>query len=41
MKLPQMIAATAAAFAFGYLGSQCLNKNIMYAIGGGCLDLAQ
>jgi hypothetical protein len=35
MKLPQMIVTVVAGIAFGYLGSQYLNKNIIYAIGGG------
>ncbi|MBD2531061.1 hypothetical protein H6G97_16320 [Nostoc flagelliforme FACHB-838] len=40
MKLPQMIVTTVAAIAFGYVGSQYLNKNIMYAIGGGMVGLS-
>lgn len=39
MKLPQMIVTIFAGIAFGYLGSQYLNKNIMYAIGGGMFGL--
>jgi hypothetical protein len=35
MKLPQMIVTTVTAITFGYLGSQYLNRNIMYIIGGG------
>lgn len=35
MKIPQMIVTIVVAITFGYLGSQYLNKNIMYAIGGG------
>ncbi|WP_414545871.1 hypothetical protein [Nostoc sp. CCY0012] len=39
MKLPQMIVTTVAAIAFGYLGSQYFNKNMMYVIGGGMVGL--
>ncbi|BAY11613.1 hypothetical protein [Calothrix sp. NIES-2098] len=39
MKLPQMIVTIVAGIAFGYLASQYLNKNIMYAIGGGMLGI--
>jgi hypothetical protein len=35
MKVPQMIVTTVTAITFGYLGSQYLNRNIMYIIGGG------
>ncbi|MCC5646431.1 hypothetical protein LC607_26650 [Nostoc sp. CHAB 5824] len=35
MKLPQIIATTVLAIAFGYLGSQYFSRNIMYIIGGG------
>ncbi|MBW4563813.1 MAG: hypothetical protein KME32_22260 [Mojavia pulchra JT2-VF2] len=39
MKLPQLIVTTVAAIAFGYVGSQYFNKNIMYAMGAGMVGL--